>query len=83
VNGHVDAKNWEGLGYTTSEMLNGCGSMLPTKVKAGEIFEETLPVTVLYDLAKPGKYSIEVAVKRIDFDPVYLKSNKVTVTVTP
>jgi hypothetical protein len=60
--------------------LEGVGTVRFGTIPPGETVTEDQEVSALYDMRKPGKYTIQVW-KR---DPKYdIKSNKVTVTVTP
>ncbi len=49
-------------------------------IRAGENLTQSQPVSALYDMRKPGKYTIQVWRRNPDYD---IKSNIVTVTVTP
>ena len=57
----------------------GSGVELP--LKPGEQKDAEINVSLLYDLSSPGKYTI--AVRRADSRGNVVKSNAVTVTVTP
>ena len=51
-------------------------------LKPGEGLTDKLNVSKLYDLSQPGKYSIQI--RRFDEETKsFVKSNKITVTVTP
>ncbi len=80
-NGHVDPKDWDRLGFTPEELM-GTRGPFPFTLKAGKSFTQSLLVTSLYDMTKPGKYSIQI-VKDRDEGGVFAKSNTVTVVVTP
>jgi hypothetical protein len=57
-------------------------SVIMGSLSPGETFKDAMIVTKFYDLSKPGKYSIQV--QRIDpTSKVAVKSDKITVTVTP
>jgi len=47
---------------------------------AGETITQPQPVSALYDMRKPGKYTIQVWRRNPEYD---IKSNIVTITVTP
>jgi hypothetical protein len=49
-------------------------------IRAGETLTQPQPVSALYDMRKPGKYTIQVWRRNPEYD---IKSNIVTVTVTP
>ncbi len=54
----------------------------PRSVKPRETLADVIQLDKLYDLSKPDKYAIQV--ERIDDDTkAIVKSNKLTVTVTP
>jgi hypothetical protein len=58
------------------------GKLVDVPVKTGKSFTYPLNVNELYDLSHPGKYTIQV--QRMDPDSkVLVKSNTITVTVTP
>jgi hypothetical protein len=84
-NGHVDAKDLDRdlgrFGFTPEELV-GTRGPFPFTLKAGQSFTQSLLVTSLYDMTKPGKYSIQI-VKERDEGGVFAKSNTVTVAVTP
>ena len=48
-------------------------------IPAGQTLTQPQPVSVLYDMRKPGKYTIQVWRRNPDYE---IKSNIVTVTVT-
>ena len=51
-------------------------------VKPGATFEDHVDLTSIYDLSQPGKYTVQV--QRTDaVSKTLVKSNTVTVTVTP
>ena len=55
---------------------------LLVSLKPGEDWRNTLRVSDLYDLSKPGQYTIQV--RRWDYETrTWVKSNTVMVTVTP
>ena len=60
----------------------GTRGPFPFTLKAGQSFTQSLLVTSLYDMTKPGKYSIQI-VKERDEGGVFARSNTVTVVVTP
>src|SRR5215831_13891889 len=62
-----------------NEELRG-GSVRFRDTKPGETFTQQQRVSALYDMRKPGKYTIQVWRRNPDYD---IKSNIVTVTVTP
>lgn len=80
-NGHVDARDLERFGFTPEELM-GTRGPFPFTLKAGQPFTQSLLVTSLYEMTKPGKYSIQI-VKERDEGGVFAKSNTITVTVTP
>jgi len=49
-------------------------------IKAGETLTQSQPVSALYDMRKPGRYTIQVWRRNPEYD---IKSNIVTITVTP
>ncbi len=49
-------------------------------ILAGETITQPQPVSALYDMRKPGKYTIQVWRRNPEYD---IKSNIVTITVTP
>jgi hypothetical protein len=56
------------------------GSIRFRTIPAGRTLTQPQPVSTLYDMRKPGKYTVQVWRP----DPVYdIKSNIVTITVTP
>ena len=57
------------------------GKVIFRTISAGETLTQPQTVSALYDLRKPGKYTIQVF--RGPFDKDEIKSNIVTVTVTP
>jgi len=61
------------------EELRG-GSVRFRDFQPGETITQHQPVSALYDMRKPGKYTIQVWRRNPDYD---IKSNIVTVTVTP
>ena len=53
-----------------------------TKLKPGETMTDRVNVSKLYDLNQPGKYTIQF--QRLDPETkTFVKSNEITVTVTP
>jgi len=61
-----------------NEELRG-GSVRFRDIKPGETITQNQRVSALYDMRKPGKYTIQVWKRNPDYD---IKSNIVTVTVT-
>jgi hypothetical protein len=58
------------------------GKLVLLNLKAGQSLTYQLNVDELYDLTVPGKYSIQI--ERLDDEAnVSVKSNKITITVTP
>jgi hypothetical protein len=58
------------------------GKQVLLNLKAGQSFTYQLNIDELYDLSVPGKYSIQI--ERLDAEAnVSVKSNKITITVTP
>lgn len=54
------------------------------RLKPGESRRETIWVSTFSDMSKPGGYSVQVMWKAPkEFDSVVVKSNTITVTVTP
>jgi hypothetical protein len=53
-------------------------------VKSGETITLMQPVSRLHDMSRPGKYTVQVG-RRVSDNPkeAVVKSNKITVTVTP
>lgn len=60
--------------------LGSLGSVRFNTIPPGETVTEDQEVSVLYDMSKPGKYTIQVWRRNPKYE---IKSNKVTVTVTP
>jgi hypothetical protein len=56
------------------------GSVKFRTISAGETYTQEQAVSALYDMRKPGKYTIQVWRRNPDYD---IKSNAVTITVTP
>jgi hypothetical protein len=56
------------------------GSVRFRTISRGETYTQNQQVSALYDMRKPGKYTIQVWRRNPDYD---IKSNIVTVTVTP
>jgi len=56
------------------------GSVIFRTIRAGQTLTQEQRVSSLYDMRKPGKYTIQVWKRNPDYD---IKSNIVTVTVTP
>jgi hypothetical protein len=56
------------------------GSVRFRTIPAGQTLTQTQPVSALYDMRKPGKYTVQVWRGNPDYD---IKSDIVTVTVTP
>jgi len=64
--------------YPDEELRSGSFSV--HSIPAGRTLTQSQPVSTLYDMRKPGKYTVQVWRP----DPVYeIKSNIVTITVTP
>lgn len=64
--------------YPNEELRTG--SVIFRTIRAGQTLTQPQPVSALYDVRKPGKYTIQVWRR----DPQYdIKSNILTVTVTP
>ena len=71
--------NWFQEEPTRNEELR-TGSVIFRTIRAGETLTQNQRVSALYDMRKPGKYTIQMWRR----DPQYdIKSNIVTVTVTP
>jgi hypothetical protein len=60
--------------------LGHMGSVRFSTTHRGETWTQNQEVSALYDMCKPGKYTIQVWIRDPDYD---IKSNIVTVTVTP
>jgi hypothetical protein len=56
------------------------GSVIFRTIRAGQTLTQEQRVSALYDMRKSGKYTIQVWRRNPDYD---IKSNVVTVTVTP
>ena len=56
------------------------GSVKFRTISVGETYTQNQRVSALYDMRKPGKYRIQVWRRNTEYD---IKSNIVTVTVTP
>ena len=56
------------------------GSVEFSNISRGETWTQNQEVSALYDMRKPGKYTIQVWKRDPDYD---IKSNIVTITVTP
>ncbi len=56
------------------------GKVIFRTIRAGQTLTQPQPVSALYDMRKPGKYTIQVWRRNPDYD---IKSNIVTITVTP
>jgi hypothetical protein len=62
--------------------LGFMGSIITYFLKPGETIKDGLTLNRLYDLTKPGKYTIQC--QRFDEESnSWVKSNKITITVTP
>jgi hypothetical protein len=59
------------------------GKVIFRTIRAGETLTQPQPVGRLYDMRKPGKYTIQVSRGVSDNPRDDIKSNTVTVTVTP
>ncbi|HEY8186313.1 MAG TPA: hypothetical protein VIF64_09605 [Pyrinomonadaceae bacterium] len=59
------------------------GSVKFRTISAGQTLTQSQPVSALYDMRKPGKYTIQVSRRVSDNPRDDIKSNIVTVTVTP
>jgi hypothetical protein len=60
------------------------GSMiLASPLNPGEEDRHSLMISKLYDLSKPGKYTIQVTRLDLEGTKIQLKSNAITVTVEP
>jgi len=79
-NGHV-AHPEEDLTRFSSKDLNDNG--IWASVKAGQTSEWEINAAKFYDMKQPGKYAIRVERQDPEDSKVVLKSNTVTVTVTP
>lgn len=54
----------------------------PHPVKARGVLKDTVQLDKLYDLSQPGKYTVQL--ERVDvLTKILVKSNQITVTVTP
>jgi uncharacterized protein (DUF58 family) len=51
-------------------------------LKPGDVMQDNLDVTDLYDLSKPGRYTIQIE-RNDDISKTLVKSNVVTVTINP
>jgi hypothetical protein len=51
-------------------------------LKPGDLMQDSLVITNLYDLSKPGKYTIQIE-RSDDVRKTVVKSNVITVTVAP
>ena len=71
--------NWFQEEHTRNEELR-TGNVIFRTIRAGETLTQNLRVSALYDMRKPGKYTIQVWRRDPQSD---IKSNIVTVTVTP
>jgi hypothetical protein len=58
------------------------GAPSPFDLKPGKTLKDEIIVSKLFDLSKPGKYSIQVK-RQDDSSTAVVKSNTITVTVTP
>jgi uncharacterized protein (DUF305 family) len=59
------------------------GKVIFRTIRAGETLTQLQPVSRLYDMRKPGKYTVQVSRGVSDNPKDDIKSNIVTVTVTP
>jgi hypothetical protein len=67
---------------TQSELMNlTMETIILFTVKPGESLKDGIKLSEIYDLSKPGKYSIEL--ERTDDTKTVVKSNTITLTVTP
>jgi hypothetical protein len=64
--------------YPNEELRTG--SVNFRTIGAGETLTQRQPVSALYDMRKPGKYTVQVWRRNPEYD---LKSNIVTITVIP
>lgn len=59
------------------------GKVIFRTIARGETFTQKQPVSVLYDMRKPGKYTIQVFRRISDNPEDDIKSNIIVITVTP
>jgi hypothetical protein len=57
--------------------------ILASPLNPGEEDRHSLMISKLYDLSKPGKYTIQVTRLDLEGTKIQLKSNAITVTVEP
>jgi hypothetical protein len=77
-NGHVSNPD---LSRLSSQELTG--SLISGSVKRGETLTWELDASKFYEIKQPGKYSIQVERKDPENHSLMVKSNVITVTVTP
>jgi hypothetical protein len=81
-NGNIDASNWEHSGLSVGEMISHCIGhiVLTSDFRSGDSRHDLLDVRGSYNLAVPGRYSIQI----IKHDGgIYAKSNTISVTINP
>jgi hypothetical protein len=59
------------------------GSDISYRINTGKTLEDVIVVSKLYDLSKPGRYTIQVSRFDQTYSKTWVKSNKITLTVTP
>ena len=79
---------WDGEGRPVSRRVYAhpelaTGHAVFRTVKPGDSIVDTEPVSRLLDVRKPGKYVIQVSRHTGEADESVVKSNKITVAVTP
>jgi hypothetical protein len=80
--GTVRNGNWAELSRLSPEEIDLGGSGACITLKSGKSLTEDVSISRLYDLGKPGKYTIQLR-RLVEGIGTYVKSNTVTVTVTP
>ncbi|HTC64636.1 MAG TPA: hypothetical protein VK709_17480 [Candidatus Saccharimonadales bacterium] len=79
-NGHKANSEWDETRFSPSDLDdNGVGEM----VKAGQAITWPINVTKFYEMASPGKYSVRLECGDPEDPTIVLKSNTITITITP
>lgn len=72
--------SWDESRFSVQDLTD---NIVPEVVKAGETIKWDISVTKFYVIDKPGKYSVRIERADPDDPKRLLKSNTVTITVTP
>jgi peptidyl-Lys metalloendopeptidase len=76
-----DLKGLEDPAYLTPDTPTHFGVYVLT-LKPGESITDPIIISKLYDMTRPGKYSIQVE-RRDENSYIFVKSNVITVTIAP